>query len=195
MPAHAVPFDVLVDYAIGELPADRETALEAHLFECETCAGSLEWLMQVSAGIVGTVAAGAISVAATGDLVESIRRRGIGVREYTIAPGGTVQCTASPDDVFVAIGLAGLSAAAGDAEVATSFEDLESGVRGEQPTLTVPTDTALDRAIVLFPGDLVRSYPRSRWTMRVTGAGGRAGTYTLEHTPWEQLSDRERRLR
>ena len=59
----------------------------------------------------------------------------------------------------------------------------QAGLRGEALWLA-------GQLVLLMPGDVVRAYPRSCWTMQARGhRGGDAvalGPYALDHTPWEQ---------
>jgi hypothetical protein len=65
-----------------------------------------------------------------------------------------------------------------------------SGARPE-PQSSSPTEpVAIDRdgpeeVLLFFSGEVVRGYPRSRWTMHVVdGTGSRRGPFVMDHTPW-----------
>lgn len=193
---HDISFETLVDYAIGEVDPELEQAVDRHLFECDECSSQLEWLLGAADGVARVVTAGQISVAATADLIDHLRGRGFAVRQYIVRPGEAVRCTAAPDDLFVAIGLADLPAAGETVNVEVGFEDLETGTLRQTSADSVPVDAVRRESVVLYPGDVVRSYPRSRWTMRATVATGQGvetrGPYVLEHTPWEQLDEHDR---
>src|SRR5690606_41290307 len=57
-----------------------------------------------------------------------------------IWPGEAVRCTAAPDDLFVAIGLADLPAAGETVSVEVGFEDLETGTLRQTSADSVPVD-------------------------------------------------------
>ena len=45
--------------------------------------------------------------------------------------------------------------------------------------------------LLLFPAEVVRSFPRSRWTLSVSfeaAPSAPAGEYVLDHTPWQELA-------
>src|SRR5690606_6065829 len=116
---------------------------------------------------------------------------GARIREYRLEPGESVACTAAPDDSFVVIRLAGPFEGMGDITLDVQTHDLSSGARRSQHVEGVPVDARAREIVLLFPGSVVRGYPRSRCTLeaRSTGSGqpARFGPYTLDHTPWEQL--------
>ena len=182
--------DVLVDYSLGELEAAVEGAVEDHLFSCEHCSRALEAVVQVGRGTAALVADGAVSAAVTATVVQQLIARGAQVRQYRLAPGDTVACTAAPDDAFVAVRLGGPLAGLDDVTLDVDFHDLAPGERHVATVADVPVDVSAQELVLLMPGDVVRAYPRSRWTMQARGHRGgdpvALGPYALDHTPWEQ---------
>ncbi|MGE0042920.1 MAG: anti-sigma factor [Vicinamibacterales bacterium] len=189
--ATPLPAEDLVDYMLGELGQEREQEVEAHLMACGRCSAELESLVRLGARVAALVGAGGTQAAVSGAMVDRAEAQGAVVRQYRLAPGETVACTAGPDDTYVAIRLGvpvdGVAALAID----VAFEDLDGGARQVHRTEDVPVDGLSREVVLLFPGDVVRAYPRSRWTMAAEGRRGdedvRLGPYTLEHTPWERL--------
>jgi hypothetical protein len=181
-----LPIEQLVDYAAGELSEADETTLEEHLFACEPCARALERVMRLGAGIGRCVREGRIATPATDDLVRHLSAAGARIREYRLAPGDTVPCTAAPDDTFVAVRLAVPIPEVTSLSMDVDFHDLATGAREAQHTEDVPIDRTSGEVVMLFPGELIRTYPRSRWTMHMTPAEGSAalGPYVLDHLPW-----------
>jgi hypothetical protein len=183
-----LPIADLVDYALGELDGPAESAVDEHLFACDDCTRALESIVQLGADVGRAVAQGRTAAPVSDALVRRATGRGVRIREYRLAPGETVPCTAAPDDTFVAIRLAGPFADGAGLTIETEFEDLTSGQRETYRAEDVPADVTAGGVVLLFPGDTVRAYPRSRWTMYVSGVdagpGSRLGPYTLDHTPW-----------
>lgn len=185
-----LPLESLIAYAVGELPDGDAGSCEEHLFACQRCARRLDTMMRLGNGIADGVRDGRVSAAVTGTLVAQATRHGAHVREYRLQPGETIACTAGPDDSFVAIRLAAPAAGA-EVTLDVEFHDLTTGARLARRIDGVPVDARTAEVVLLFPGEVVRGYPRSRWTL----VGGcirdgqtvQLGPYVLDHTPWEQL--------
>lgn len=186
-----LPAEVLVDYSLGELDAGQEGAVEEHVFSCETCSRALEAIVLLGTGVVTCVETGQASAAVTTALVDHAIGRGARVRQYRLSPGDIVACTAAPDDAFVAIRLAGPLEGLASLALDVEFQDLTTGARQARHLEDVAVDAVSREVVLLFAGDTVRAYPRSRWTVHARGRAGveltELGPYTLDHTPWEQL--------
>jgi anti-sigma factor RsiW len=185
-----VPLHDLIDYAIGELPAPDQDLLEAHVFSCEGCSNRLESVYALGTAIAASVAQGPTSAAVSARLLETIGRRGARVRQYHLVPGGAVACTVAPYDDFVAVHLEGMPEGVTDLAVDVDFLDHTAGASRAQHREGVPVDVTTRAAVMLFPASLIRTYPRSRWTMTVRGQGtagaGELGPFLMEHTPWDE---------
>lgn len=179
-----LPLEQLVDYGSGELSAAEAEALEQHLFACDVCARRLDTLQRLEAALRGAFAAGLGTVAASQALLERLEGGGYRVREYRLPAGGRVACTAMPEDDFIAVRLAGGFAGREDVTLAVDFHDLSTDQHLRREISAVPFDHQAGEVILLFPGEVVRAYPRSVWTLEVAGV---PGTYTMDHTPWQQL--------
>jgi hypothetical protein len=189
-----VPLEDLVGWERGELEPAAADQVEEHFIGCEECSRRLETVVRLGAAISGLVRAGGFPVAVTGSLLDAVVRRGLRVRTYRLAPGDRVACTAGPEDDFVAVRL-GMDAEAGDSvDLVADFVDIETGAHESRLTEDVVVDPVTAEVVYLYPGEAIRSLPRSRWsvTARVRGPKGerRLGPYTLDHTPWEQLPHR-----
>jgi anti-sigma factor RsiW len=185
-----VPLHDLIDYAIGELNGSQQDEFEEHLFNCEACTRRLESVWAIGTAIAASVVEGATTAAVSAELVETIGRRGGRVRQYHLRPGQSVACTVAPDDDVVAVHLEGMPRGMTDLAVDVDFLDHAAGARGAQHREGVPVDVTTRAAVLLLPARLVRTYPRSRWTMtgRGHGAAGAVelGPFTMEHTPWNE---------
>ena len=187
-----LPFHDLIDYAIGELPDSRQDALEEHVFACESCTRRLESVFALGSAIAASVIEGPTAAAVSADVIEIIGRRGAQVRQYHIVSGGAVACTVAPDDDFVAVHLEGVPQGVTDLTIELDFLDRSAGANHAQRREGVPVDATTNAAVMLFPAALIRTYPRSRWTMTATGEGTAGavelGPFTMEHTPWDERS-------
>jgi len=64
------------------------------------------------------------------------------------------------------------------------MRDLESGATQPLPARDVVRDDAMGEVVMVFPGAVVRTYPRSLWTLSLESASGESlGPYVLDHTP------------
>jgi hypothetical protein len=185
-------YEQLVDYVSGELSAAEEQRLEEHYFACARCARRLALVEALGAGVVTLVRRGAARASVTRGVAERIAREGLGLRRYVLAPGEVAPCTAAPGDDFVLIELLGLTGTGG-ARVDVETRVLESGATTQHSLLTA-LDPETGSISMLFPAEAVRSFPRSRWTLRarVEGTPQAAVTYGLDHTPWPELAHDQR---
>jgi hypothetical protein len=183
----------LAAYVTGELPAEAAERIEEHYFGCARCAHRLEGVQALGQGVRELLRGGLVSVAATDALVGHAGASGINLRMYRLAPGEQVACTAAPGDDFVVIRLGLAIDAMESVDVTAEVLDVDAGRAESRLTEDVTVDRAAGEIVYLYAGDLVRSLPRTRWTMhaQVRGpAGARTvGPYVLNHTPWERLGD------
>lgn len=187
-----VPLDELVAYHRGELAAEAAERVEEAYFSCGACAERLAWIQELGAELAALLRSGAITTVLTAGALERAQRQGVRLRSYTLGPGGTVACTAAPDDDYVVVRLSVPAGSGESVSLETATVDLSTGDESMQRVDDVPVDLVSGDVVVAYAGDVVRSLPRSRWTAYavVSGAGGerRFGPYVLDHTPWEELS-------
>lgn len=176
----------LLDYLLGELAAERRDALEDHLFGCAACAGRLGVLERLREAVADAARHGTVAANVNAAFLERAVRDGLELCEYRIPAGGAIPCGAGPEDLWV-IRLAGDLAGVGDLRLEAELHDLEHDVVTPLPAREVVADRDAGEVIMVFPGDQVRAYPRSRWTLRLRGegAGGAVeiGTFVMDHTP------------
>jgi hypothetical protein len=176
----------LVDYLLGELEEQEADALEEHLFECPVCAVDLEVIDRVAAAVRDAVHHGAVAANVSGAFLERATASGLSLREYRLAPGQTVACSAGPED-YIVIRLTGAFAGFDELSLRADFEDLDSGESYALPTQEVRADRELGEVLLVFPGAAVRAYPRSVWSLSLEGRWeGREttfGPFVLDHTP------------
>lgn len=181
-----VGLDELLDHLLDETGADRSGAIEDHLFECDACAERLESLERLREAVAGAARRGEVAANVTTAFLERAVRDGLTVREYRITDGGTVLCSAGPEDLWV-VRLAGEFGDLHGVDLEAEFHDLEHEAVMPMPGREVVIDHDLGEVILVFPGDQVRGYPRSRWTMRLHGEGVGGpldfGPFVMDHTP------------
>ncbi len=178
-----VGLEALLDYALGETAVEAVDAFEDHLFACGRCARRLEEIDRLRRAVAGEVLRGTVSGSLDAAFLDRARRDGLTLREYRIAEGATVACSAGPEDlVVVRLAAVGLSEAA-DLTVDATFDDLERGTSTPFPPREVLADRGLGEVVLVFPGEQVRAYPRCRWTLRLHGESADAGPYVMDHTP------------
>jgi hypothetical protein len=176
----------LVDYLLGELTAEEETSLEEHFFECDTCASRLRSIESIGLSVADAVLHAAVGANVNGAFVDRVVRDGLTVREYRIPAGETVACSAGPEDLVVVR----LAADFGDAEnlqLQVTLHDLERDETSPVPARRIEADRDLGEVVLVFPGEVVRTYPRSRWTLSVSAdapsGSTRFGPFVMDHTP------------
>lgn len=187
--------ETLVAYWLGELSGAEAAQVEQHYFACARCSGRLEGITRLGDGVVELVRRGRVSASVTQKLVELGVARGLRVRRYRVEPGQEVACTAAPSDDFVALHLVVPGALLGDddvVDVAVEWTAIESGVRQKHTLTDITYDRAAGELVLLSAGRDIREFPKSEWhwTAVLRGASGetRLGPYTLNHTPWDQLT-------
>lgn len=179
----------LLDYLFDvfeEVGSERADALEDHLFGCGACADRIASLERLRTAVTGAARRAEVAANVNAAFLERAARDGLTLREYRIPAGTTVPCAAGPEDLVV-VRLAADYGAVEDFALAAELHDLERESVTPLPARDVVVDRGLDEVILVFPGQLVRSYPRSRWTMRLRGAGAgvrfEIGPFVMDHTP------------
>lgn len=182
----AIGLDELIDYFVGELAEERAQRVEEHVFTCEKCARSFENVDLLRRALEDTVRCAEIGCNVGSRFLERAVRDGLSLKEYLIPEGGTVTCHAGPDD-FVVVRLSGDFDSFEELALGVDVEDLEAATTTQLPERTVVVDRDLDQVLLVFPGKLVRTYPRSRWTLRLTGHGSSGpavhGPFVMDHHP------------
>jgi len=153
---------------LGDLPGAEEERLEEHLFACSFCAARIESMERIGRSILEVVRRSRVAANVNGAFAEQALRDGLTLREYRIPAGETVACTAGPEDLVV-VRLAADFTGATSLRLDVSFHDLESGRTAPTASREVVADRLLGEVVLIFPGEVVRTYPRSTWTLRVQG--------------------------
>ncbi|MFW6051364.1 MAG: zf-HC2 domain-containing protein [Myxococcota bacterium] len=189
--AQPIPLEELIAYQLGELAGADEARVEEHYFECAHCTARLESVAQLRQGVAEVVRRGMVSSSVTADLIDHGVRNGLRIRSYRVDPGQQVACTAAPTDDFVAIRLGLDLDRPGAVDIVVEGTAVESGATETRLLSEATFDPRVGEVLLLFSGEQVRQFPRSRWTMQAVvhepSGERRVGPYTLDHTPWDQL--------
>ena len=176
----------LAAYWLGELPVAEAEKLEEHLFACGHCAGRLEWLAALSAGVRVAVRAGAFGLVVSAPFVEAMKRAGMRLREYRLGPGGSVNCTIRADEDAV---ISRIGAPLAGVRRIDMLQRVEVG-GVEQPEVRledVPFDPRSGEVLFIPPPAALKKRPAHRFRVRLVSVGeaGEAlvGEYTFAHSP------------
>jgi hypothetical protein len=99
--ACTVPAEELLAYWLGELDEAAEQSLDEHLFACAACSERLRAIVDLGAAIRGEFSRGVLNIVLPEPFIARVKDAGLRVREYTLEPGGSVDCTVTPDDDLV----------------------------------------------------------------------------------------------
>lgn len=183
---HGIGLETLIAYWLGELPAAEEEPLEEHLFACASCSARLEELAALAAGIRATVREGRVAAVISVPFLEALKRQGLRIREYRVAPGGRVDCTLRADEDAV---VSRMQAPLAGVKRVDALRRMEVGgnVVFESRIDDVPFDPAAGEVLHLPSAAWVRGLPANTLRVRLVAvdeAGERAlGEYTFAHTP------------
>jgi hypothetical protein len=184
--AKPVAFTSLEAYWLGELPTDVEASLEDHLFGCASCTRRLEDLAALASGIRGAVRNGAVQAVITQRFLDAMKRDGMRIREYRLAPGERVACTIGADDDAVVSRLQAPLAGVGRVDAIQSL-DLGDGRVKQWRTEDVPFDPKADEVLSLPSAEALKKLPAHTFRIRLVAmdeSGERPlGEYTFAHTP------------
>lgn len=189
-PACLLSFDDLVGYLVGDDPAAGVDAFEEHLFTCDRCRRRIDSLESLRRGISDAVRDGSVGGNVSRSFVARASKDGLSIREYRIPEGETVACTAGPEDL-VLVRLSGAFEGLEELRLDAVFEDLDRQETADLPRREVVVDRDLQEVVLVFPGQEVRAYPRSRWTLRILaqspGGPKELGPFVMDHTPASDL--------
>lgn len=177
-----LPEETLLAYWLGELDAAGTDAVDTHLLGCDACGSALDALVALGDGVRRAFDAGLVGAVVGAPFVARLAERGLRVREYRVAPEGSVDCHIAPDDDLVVSRLA-LPALAG----ATRLDLLLHPVGGG-PVLRaadVPFDAAAGELVAVVAATRLRTLPSGTEWMRIVAVDGAAervlGEYRFNH--------------
>lgn len=178
----AVSYEDLVAYWQGELSGERESWVEERLFDDAETARRLDVVARLGEGVRALVRSGRLQSGLTVAAVDSLERHGLRLRTYRLGPGEVAPCSIEMED-FVVVRLHGPFEAVDRVNI-----EMEGTMEGAEPMRQRAEDVLVDReaseVVFVYPGDFIRSLPRSQFVFRVTDEGGRSlGEFGLDHTP------------
>jgi hypothetical protein len=184
--AAPIEFEKLVAWWLGELPEAAGAPLEEHLFGCAHCTRRMEELVALAEGVRAAVRGGRVSLMVSAPFLEAMKRSGMRLREYRVAPGGSVNCTIRADEDAVISHLGGSLGGVTRVDVVRRVS--VGGV--EEPEVRfedVPFDPAAGEVVYIPPAAALKAMPAHTMRMRLIAVGeaGEAplGDYTFVHTP------------
>jgi hypothetical protein len=173
---------VLLDAWTGELASAERRRADEHLLECDSCAEQYGRIQALADGVRALVGQGRVAGVLLPSALERLHRDGRRVREYSVAPGGSVRCTIAPDDDVV------LSRLGADFRGVSRVDLLTSVDEGPEHRLRdVPFDPHSNE-LLLVPA--IEEVTEGAYVMRmrlvaVEASGERElGAYTFNHRPW-----------
>jgi hypothetical protein len=178
--------EALLDYWLGDSDGAATEVTDEHLMRCDACGQALDELLALGQGIRDAWRAGKVGGAFSAAFVQRLAAQGLQLREYRVAPGGSVNCTVAPGDEMLVSHLA-LPPLQGVQRIDLHVEDsLDPGVRHELH------DIAFDPQAgeVIFVVKVADFRARPAHTMQATllavdGASARElGRYLFNHRPW-----------
>lgn len=176
----------LLEYWLGEVAGAEESTLDEHLLGCDSCSERLRKLAELGAGVRAIVARGGVQAVITDGLLECLAHAGLQIREYSVFPNGSVNCTVAPEDDLLVSRLHAPLAGVGRLDLV--LVDMLSP--GEQRLASIPFNPASQSVLLAPPLDEVRKRPAHTARMRlvaVSAAGDEVlGEYTFNHSPWRE---------
>lgn len=181
-----IAVDVLLAYWQGELPPAEAEAIEERLFTDPETERRLQAVARLAHGVSSLGPHAGFPFGATAPMVEGAIQAGRVIRTYALHPGQTVNCTVAPDDEFVVVRLAGNFDTRDRLDLEVSSE-----LAGAEPRLERIADVLADidagEVLAVYSGDVVRTFPRSRFVIRLLatrdGTTRLVGEYTMNHSP------------
>ncbi len=174
---------VLLEYWFGELAPDREKPIEEHLLACNHCSSHLQQIVGLGAGIDSSFRRGEINAVISLPFLNQMKARGLRLREYCVARGGSVECAISAtDDVVIGRLEATL-------ENVKRLDLFSVNAPGKAPVklIDIPFDPAAGEVLFCPAAAELKKMPAHTGRVRLVAideVGERTlGEYTFIHTP------------
>jgi len=172
----------LLAYWLGELDEAHELRVDEHLFACAACSERLGKIVDLGAGIRDQLLRGDFGFVLPPAFVRRIKEAGLRVREYSLEPGGSVQCTVTPDDDLV---VAHLRAPLGDVRRLDLV--IQDSVAGTLRASDVAFDPEADSLTMVPSVAFLRTLDRAQQRIRLLAVEGVEerviADYTFNHYP------------
>lgn len=180
---HAVP-DLLAMW-LDELDENAAAKIDEHLFECGDCAARLHQLLRLGGALRMELENGNVGTVVSAAFVQRMQADGLRIREYTLQPGGSVDCTVAPDDDFVITYLH--APLGGVRQLDLVFADADG--RAPHRSRHIPFDAEAGLVTVIPPTAMLRALGHTRKRMQLLAVGQGAerviADYTFNHSPYD----------
>jgi len=174
---------VLADCWLAALPSSQEEEVELHLLACDSCGSRLREVMKLADGIRQLAREGSLRLVVSDAFLKRAEEEGLRVRQYTVPPGGGVQCTVTAEDDIL---IGRLSVSLSQAKrIDLSFCDA-SGI--EQIRLRdIPAHAGMDSIAFQESITFAKAAPTNKMIARLlaideSGSENLIGEYTFNHT-------------
>jgi hypothetical protein len=172
----------LLEYWLGELDEARELLLDEHLFACATCSERLRALVELGAAVRREFASGTLNVVLPAPFMARVKAAGLRLREYRLEPGGSVDCTITPDDDLV---VAHLHAPLRDVRRLDLL--IDDTTIGKLRANDVAFDPAAESVVAVTSSVFLRTLQHSQQRVQLVAVDGAEervlGDYTFNHYP------------
>lgn len=184
--AKPIAFESLLTYWLGELAPAAEAPVEEHIFGCAYCTRRLGEVAALAAGVRAAVRNGAVRVVVTQPFLDDMKRLGMRIREYCLAPGERVACTIGVDDDAVVSRLQVALAGVKRVDALQSL-DLGDGRVQQWRVEDLPFDPRAGEVLSLPSAEALKKLPAHTFRVELVATdeyGDRLlGMYTFAHTP------------
>jgi hypothetical protein len=172
----------LLEYWLGELSEATELRFDEHLFACAACSERLRMIVELGAAIRGEFVRGALNIVLPSPFMARVKAAGLRVREYRLEPGGSVNCTITPDDDLVVAYLHAPLRDVGRLDVLIDDETI-----GKLRANDVAFDPAAESLVAVTSSVFLRTLKHSQQRVRLVAVDGALerviGDYTFNHSP------------
>ncbi|HKT20850.1 MAG TPA: hypothetical protein VJR47_22545 [Stellaceae bacterium] len=181
--AAPIPFAMLIEYWCGEIDGAAEARIEEHFLGCASCSARLDALAALAQGVRAAFAQGAVHAAISAPFLDEMKRQGLRVREYPVAPGESVHCTVAASDDAVISRLKASLAGIARLDLVSMNERGELRYRLED----IPFDPEAGEVLFCPATAALKGHPAyiDHFRLLAVGADGEraVGDYTFIHTP------------
>jgi len=172
----------LLAYWLGELDEAAEGRIDEHLFACAACSESLSTVVKLGAAIRNELLRGDFGFVLPAAFIRRLKDAGLRVREYSLEPGASVNCTVAPDDDLVVAHMR-----APLREVRRLDLVIQDSVAGSVRVTDVAFDSAADGVTMVPSVAFLRTLKNAQQRVRLLAVEGVEerviADYTFNHYP------------
>lgn len=172
----------LLAYWLGELDEADESRLDEHLFACAACSERLRVIVDLGVATHRAFTRGTLNLVLPEPFIERVKEAGLRVREYTLEPGGSVDCTVTREDDLV---VAHLHAPLRDVRRLDVL--IDDSTAGKSRAKDVAFDPEAESLAAVTSTVFLRTLRRSQQRVRLVAVDGVTervlADYTFNHSP------------